>query len=161
MQVFGLAMDEHTQSPILVLKNEAQDRVLSIWIGAMEAMSISLAINKVAFPRPMTHDLLLSVIAGLDADVVRVEITDMEEGTYFAELVLDGQSGERRVDSRPSDAIALAVRAEAPVFASAAVLEQAGIASGESRYAVLQTEEAEQWNEELEKLSADDFKYKM
>ncbi|MDD4732954.1 MAG: bifunctional nuclease family protein, partial [Desulfovibrio sp.] len=115
----------------------------------------------VAFPRPMTHDLLLSVIAGLDADVVRVEITDMEEGTYFAELVLDGQSGERRVDSRPSDAIALAVRAEAPVFASAAVLEQAGIASGESRYAVLQTEEAEQWNEELEKLSADDFKYKM
>jgi hypothetical protein len=161
MQVFGLAMDEHTQSPILVLKNEAQDRVLPIWIGAMEAMSISLAINKVAFPRPMTHDLLLSVIAGLDADVVRVEITDMEEGTYFAELVLDGQGGERRVDSRPSDAIALAVRAEAPVFASAAVLEQAGIASGESRYAVLQTEEAEQWNEELEKLSADDFKYKM
>ncbi|MDD4732577.1 MAG: bifunctional nuclease family protein, partial [Desulfovibrio sp.] len=117
MQVFGLAMDEHTQSPILVLKNEAQDRVLPIWIGAMEAMSISLAINKVAFPRPMTHDLLLSVIAGLDADVVRVEITDMEEGTYFAELVLDGQGGERRVDSRPSDAIALAVRAEAPVFA--------------------------------------------
>jgi bifunctional DNase/RNase len=127
----------------------------------MEAMAISLALNKVDFPRPMTHDLLLSAIIGLGAVVSGVEITRVEEGTYFAELVLRLGDEERRIDSRPSDAIALAVRAEAPVFVAEGVLAEAGISSGESQHAVFKTDAAKKWTEELEKISADDFKYKM
>lgn len=159
MQVFGLAMDEQNKAPILILKDVAEENVLPIWIGAMEAMSISLALNNVDFPRPMTHDLLLNVLTELGVGVESVEIVRMEEGTFYAELVLGER--ERRVDCRPSDAIALAVRVEAPVFVAEEVLEQAGIQSGESRYAVFETEEAQQWTEELENISEDDFKYKM
>ncbi|SKA77633.1 hypothetical protein SAMN02745704_01012 [Paucidesulfovibrio gracilis DSM 16080] len=159
MQVFGLAMDEQNKAPILILKDVAEEKVLPIWIGAMEAMSISLALNNVDFPRPMTHDLLLNVLTELGVGVESVEIVRMEEGTFYAELVLGER--ERRVDCRPSDAIALAVRVEAPVFVAEEVLEQAGIQSGESRYAVFETEEAQQWTEELENISEDDFKYKM
>ena len=161
LRVFGLALDEKNQSPVLILKDLAEEKVLPIWIGAMEAMAISLALNKVDFPRPMTHDLLLSAISGLGAVVSGVEITRVEEGTYFAELVLRLGEEERRIDSRPSDAIALAVRAEAPVFVAEAVLAEAGIASGESQHAVFKTDAAKKWTEELEKISADDFKYKM
>lgn len=161
LRVFGLALDEKNQSPVLILKDLEDVKVLPIWIGAMEAMAISLALNKVDFPRPMTHDLLLSVIIGMGAAISGVEITRVEEGTYYAELVLRLGDQETRIDSRPSDAIALAVRAEAPVFVAEAVLAEAGIASGESRYAVFKTEEAEKWTEELEKISEDDFKYKM
>jgi bifunctional DNase/RNase len=161
LRVFGLALDEKNQSPVLILKDLAEEKVLPIWIGAMEAMAISLALNKVDFPRPMTHDLLLSAIIGLGAVVSGVEITRVEEGTYFAELVLRLGDEERRIDSRPSDAIALAVRAEAPVFVAEGVLAEAGISSGESQHAVFKTDAAKKWTEELEKISADDFKYKM
>lgn len=161
LRVFGLALDEKNQSPVLILKDLDEEKVLPIWIGAMEAMAISLALNKVEFPRPMTHDLLLSTITCLGAEVTGVEITRVQEGTYYAELVLHLGEEEKRIDSRPSDAIALAVRAEAPVFAARAVLDEAGIASGESRYAVFKTEGTRKWTEELEKLSPDDYKYKM
>ncbi|MGE4293130.1 MAG: bifunctional nuclease family protein [Desulfovibrio sp.] len=161
LRVFGLALDEKNQSPVLILKDLTDEKVLPIWIGAMEAMAISMALNKVEFPRPMTHDLLLAVISGLGAAVFAVEITRVQEGTYYAELVLRLGDQEKRIDSRPSDAIALAVRAEAPVFAAEAVLAEAGISAGERRYAVLKTEGTDQWTEELEKISADDFKYKM
>ena len=161
MQIYGLAMDEKTQAPVLILKGPSEERVLPIWIGAMEAMAISLALNKVAFPRPMTHDLLLLVIAGLGGRVERVEITKLEEGTFYAELVVDMNGEVRRIDSRPSDAIAVAVRAEASVFVSGEVLEEAGTQSPDAYEAVLKTDEAEKWTEELEKLDLDDTKYKM
>ena len=88
VDIFGLALDETTKSPILVLKDEGDTRVLPIWIGAMEAMSISMAINKIPFQRPMTHDLLLNVIGDMGGIVVRVEIIAIENGTFFAEIVV-------------------------------------------------------------------------
>ncbi|WFS61046.1 bifunctional nuclease family protein [Pseudodesulfovibrio thermohalotolerans] len=161
VEIFGLALDEAGKSPIIVLKDEAETVVLPIWIGAMEAMAISMAINQVPFPRPMTHDLLLNTIRAMGGTVTRVEITDIENGTFFAELVIASGDETWRIDSRPSDAIALAVRAECPILAGESVLEEAGGPFPEHPEAVIKTEDAEKWQDELDKLSEDDIKYKM
>ena len=160
MEIFGLALDENNKSPIIILKGEEGGRVLPIWIGAMEAMAISMALKKVPFPRPMTHDLLFNTIRDLGGTIARVEITDIEEGTFYAEIVVDIEGGTRRIDSRPSDAIALAVRAECPILAGEEVLEAAGVPLQEGE-SVIKTEDAEKWMEELNRLSEDDTKYKM
>ncbi|MCM0756213.1 bifunctional nuclease family protein [Desulfovibrio aminophilus] len=161
VEVFGLALDEKSQAPVLILKAVDGERILPIWIGAMEAMAISVALNKVAFPRPMTHDLLLNVLRGLGGQVSRVEVTTVEEGTFFAEIVISKGGETLRVDSRPSDAMALALRAEAPLFVSEQVLEQAGTMSPGAYEAVLKSEDADKWTEELEKLTENGNKYKM
>ena len=161
VEIFGMALDEAGKSPIIVLKDETETRVLPIWIGTMEAMSISMAINKVDFPRPMTHDLLLSVIGQMGGTVNRVEVTDIENGTFFAEIVVDMKSETRRIDSRPSDAIALAVRAECPILVGEEVLAQAGAPFPEHAEAVITTKDSDKWLDELDKLSEDEIKYKM
>ena len=161
VDIFGLALDEKSKSPILVLKDETDARVLPIWIGAMEAMSISMAINRIPFHRPMTHDLLLNVIRDMGGVVVKVEISNIENGTFFAEIVVSMGDEIKRIDSRPSDAIALAVRAECPIFVGEAVLEEAGAQHHEENQAVIKTEDSDTWMDELEKLSEDNTKYKM
>jgi len=161
MDIFGLALDENSKAPILVLKEAGGERVLPIWIGAMEAMAISVAINAVPFPRPMTHDLLLGTILGLGWSVEAVEVTDIREGTFFAEIVTARGDEVRRLDSRPSDAIALAVRAKCPIRAAGHVLEQGGGAMQQGTERVIKTDSADKWAEELEKFSEDDIKYKM
>ena len=161
MHVVGLALDEKNQAPVLILKDEAEQVVLPIWIGAMEAMSISMVLNKVAFPRPMTHDLLLATLRDLGGRLDAIEVTRMEGGTFFAELVVDVEGEARRIDSRPSDAIALALRCDAVIRVAPAVLEEAGAPAEPEQEAVLSDEEAEKWTEELENLSIDDLKYKM
>lgn len=161
MKVFGLAMDEKSQAPVLILKNSTEERVLPIWIGAMEAMSISLALNKVVFPRPMTHDLLLSVVEGLGGHVNAVEVTNIDDGTFYAELVVDHGGEILRIDSRPSDAIAVAVRAEAAILVHEEVLEEAGTHTVADYEKVLKSDESDKWAEELEKFSEEDSKYKM
>ncbi|GAB7079740.1 bifunctional nuclease family protein [Megalodesulfovibrio paquesii] len=162
MKVYGLALDEDTQVPVLVLKDLAGNTVLPIWIGAMEAMAISLALNNVSMPRPMTHDLLLSALKALDARVEGVEVVSLQDGTYYAEIrVLQGES-LRRVDCRPSDGIALALRAEAPIRVHEDVLAQAATDSlQETGTPVLKTEDADKWSDLLEKLNVEDTKYKM
>lgn len=160
MKVYGLALDETSQVPVLILKDEADTVVLPIWIGAMEAMAISLALNNVEFPRPMTHDLLLNSIHDLSGDVQAIEVIRLEEGTYFAEIVVMQDDREVRIDSRPSDAIALALRAEVGIRVSEDVLDKAGTAPDDQQ-PVIKTEDAEKWNEVLEKFSDDDSKYKM
>lgn len=160
MEIFGLALDDNNKAPILLLKGE-EHRVLPIWIGAVEAMAISMALNQVPFPRPMTHDLLLNVIRDMGGTVKRVEITDIEEGTFYAEIIVETEGGTRQIDSRPSDAIALAVRAECPISVGEDVLESAGVPYHEDGETVLKTEDADKWLEELNKLSEDDTKYKM
>ncbi len=160
MRVFGLAMDEKNQTPVLILKDSSDELVLPIWIGAMEAMSISLALNEVDFPRPMTHDLILLVIDGLGARIVSIDVVRLEEGTFFAEIVVDLDGEERRIDSRPSDAIAVAVRASAPIRVAQAVLDEAAVKSMDGYEEVLKSEEAEKWTEELQRLDPDS-KYKM
>ena len=161
VEIFGMALDETGKSPIIVLKDEAETRVLPIWIGTMEAMAISMAINKVEFPRPMTHDLLLNIIGQMGGSVNRVEVTDIEKGTFFAEIVVDMKSETRRIDSRPSDAIALAVRTECPILVGEEVMAQAGAPFPEHAETVITTEDSDKWLDELDKLSEDEIKYKM
>jgi hypothetical protein len=160
MKVFGLALDEESQVPVLVLKDDEEEKTLPIWIGAMEAMAISLTLNNVALPRPMTHDLLLSTIRGMGGEITRIEVTDLQEGTYYAELVITIGGEEKRIDSRPSDAIALALRAEAEIFVNETVLENVDTEKAEST-PVIKTEDADQWTEILEKFQGEGSKYKM
>lgn len=161
VEIFGMALDENSKAPILILKDESESRVLPIWIGAVEAMSISMAINKVPFQRPMTHDLMLNVIADLGGEVFSVEIVRIEEGTFYAEIIVTVDGTPRRIDSRPSDAIALAVRAGCPMFVDEAVIDEAGAPFQGNAEAVITTEDSAKWMDELEKLSEDETKYKM
>lgn len=161
MKVFGMALDEKSQAPILILKNEAEALVLPIWIGAVEAMSITMALNKVPFPRPMTHDLLLSSMHSLGGVLNQVQVTDIQDGTFFAELVILQKDTEHRVDCRPSDAIALAVRADSPIFVDAEVIKGAGVSEEGLQQNIVKSEEPDKWKELLEGLEEDDTKYKM
>lgn len=161
MKVYGLALEEGSQVPVLVLKDMDEVQALPIWIGAMEAMAISLVLNDVKLPRPMTHDLLLNMVRGLGAAIDRVEVVRLENGTYFAEVVLVVGGKEKRVDSRPSDAVALALRAECPILVADEILEEvAGDVSGQ-QHAVIKTDDADKWKDLLDQLSEDDSKYKM
>ena len=161
MNVFGLALDEESQVPVLILKDATEKSVLPIWIGAMEAMAISLALNEVKLPRPMTHDLLLRVILALDAHVVAVNVISLTEGTYYADIELEVEGGIRRVDSRPSDAIALALRAKAPILVDESVLSQVAKESKEASVVEFASDDSEKWTELLEKYDPNDTKYKM
>ncbi|MCK9240329.1 bifunctional nuclease family protein [Desulfocurvus sp.] len=164
MKVYGLALDEASNVPVLVLKDLGEEQTLPIWIGAMEAMAISLVLNNVSLPRPMTHDLLVSLAAALGATITRVEVTRLEAGTYYAEVELDQGGTLRRLDARPSDAVAVALRARCPIFVARAVLDDVARdaeASAAGASPVLKTEEAAKWNDLLEKFSGKDSKYKM
>lgn len=187
MFVGGLVLDPNTQAPVIVLKDESGDICLPIWIGIAEATSIASAIKQVTMARPLTHDLMNDVFLELGIKVERVVITELKESTYYAELVL--AFGEKAIilDSRPSDAIALALRATAPIYVMPQVLDQAKMtfaqtfgpspSSGNPEKAgdeegAEQGEEAprkpdfknidkDKWNEILSELDPDDFKYKM
>jgi len=147
--------------PILILKDASDTHVLPIWIGAMEAMAISMAINKVAMPRPMTHDLVLNVMQALGGKLDHVEILSIEKGTYYASLVVTAGDVTTRIDSRPSDSIALALKAGVPIMASKSMLEQALSQQKGEYQAVIEGEDAKQWTEILAKYNLDDIKYKM
>ncbi len=125
LQVAGLSVDETSKSPILVLRHNQSGQIIPIWIGAMEAMSISFALNDNKSPRPLTHDLTLNAIAALRGELIRVEINDLREGTFMAELVVAAGTKPVRIDCRPSDAVALAIRARVPVMVHQHVLRAA------------------------------------
>ncbi|WP_045222302.1 bifunctional nuclease family protein [Desulfonatronum thioautotrophicum] len=161
MHIYGLALDEDSQVPVLILKDKEEKQVLPIWIGAMEAVAISMVLNDVRLPRPMTHDLLLQAIEALGGEVRNVDVVRLQDNTYFAEIVVLQGEALKRIDSRPSDAIALGLRAQVPIRVSEEVLAHI-VEVREKRYqAVLKTEDAQQWNEILEKYTIDDTKYKM
>lgn len=130
MFVGGLVLDPATQAPIVILKDESGAITLPIWIGIPEATSIASAIKQVTMARPLTHDLFFDLLLDVGVTVQRVVITELKESTYFAELVL-GQ-GDRVIvlDSRPSDAIAMALRASAPIYVAQSVLDQAKVTFG-------------------------------
>ena len=161
MKIFGLALDEQSQVPLLILKDKDDQKVLPIWIGAMEAMSISISLNKVNISRPLTHDLMLETLNTLGAEIERVAVIDLREGTYYAEIHLRHQDQTHLIDSRPSDAIALAVRAEAPIMASEDLLAQVAKQFTQDHEVVLKDEESKKWTDFLEKFDIDDMKYKM
>ena len=128
MFVGGLVMDPATQAPIVVLKDESGSVTLPIWIGMAEATSIASAIKQVTMARPLTHDLMYDLLLDLGVTVQRVVITELKDSTYFAELVLAQGDKVLILDARPSDAIALSLRASAPVYVAQQVLDQAKVA---------------------------------
>lgn len=128
MFVGGLVLDPKTQAPVIILKDEQARYCVPIWIGMAEATSIASAIKQMVMPRPLTHDLMFSILNESGVHVERVVITDLKDSTYFAELVLS--QGEKAIimDSRPSDAIAIALRASAPIYVTSSVVDQAKVA---------------------------------
>jgi bifunctional DNase/RNase len=128
MEVVAVRIELPGNSPVVILREIVDpERLLPIFIGQPEATAIAFALDGVVTPRPMTHDLLCDVLEELGAKLTSVEITAVEAGTYYADLVLQLAAGERRVSSRPSDAMALALRLDAPIFVSPTLVDEAGI----------------------------------
>lgn len=125
MSIKGLMLDPISNSPIVVLKDGEDKLYLPIWVGIFEANAIALQLENIATPRPMTHDLLRDVIRHAEARVLRIVINDLKDSTFFARIEMSIQGRAVEVDARPSDAIALALRTEAPIFVEQAVLDQA------------------------------------
>ena len=127
MVVYGVSFDVSNKQPIVLLKTEEGNRYLPIWIGHPEAAAILMKLQNAELPRPMTHDLLMSILGHLEAKLERVLVTELRDNTFYAIINLETGAGKMDVDSRPSDAIALAVRADAPIFASIELLDSSGI----------------------------------
>jgi bifunctional DNase/RNase len=125
MTIKGLMVDPITNMPIVILKDKQGDRVLPIWVGIFEANAIALQIENVATPRPMTHDLLRNIISDLDGRVDRVVVSDLKENTFYAVIHMTVRGEPVAVDSRPSDAIALALRTRAPILVEESVIDNA------------------------------------
>ena len=186
MFVGGILLDPNTNAPVVVLKDESGQVCLPIWIGLAEATSIASVLKKLQMARPLTHDLMHTVFQEIGVRLERIVITELKDSTYFAELVF--ALGEKAiiVDARPSDAIALALREQSPIYVTQQVLDQAKIAftaqetapassadpkakpeeaskSGEGHPALqnLSNLDPEKWREILNELNPDDFKYKM
>jgi bifunctional DNase/RNase len=127
VKVQSLGLDRTSNTPVLILRETEGDRVLPIWIGPGEASAIAMQLADMKFSRPLTHDLLASVISGLGGNLIHVVITRVAESTYYAELVIDRAGRRVSVDARPSDSIAVALRADARIFAEEELLERAAI----------------------------------
>jgi bifunctional DNase/RNase len=129
--IASLSVDSRTNQPVIVLRPvteaKGQGRILPIWIGHPEAAAILFALEGTQLPRPLTHDLLRNVLETLDVVLERVEITRIEDGTFYAALILRGEERTLAVDARPSDSIALALRTAAPIFVAESVLEEAAV----------------------------------
>ena len=127
MVIYGVSFDLVGQQPIVLLKTTGGNRYLPIWIGQPEAASILMKLQGTSSPRPLTHDLFTVTLALLDAEVVRVCVTELRENTFHATITIRQNGSELEIDSRPSDAIALAVRTDAPIFADDSVIEESAI----------------------------------
>lgn len=153
LELVGVRVELPHNQPIVLLKERTGERFLPIWIGAVEATSIAFALQGVVTARPMTHDLMRDLLSNLQVEVDRIVVTELREGTFYAEIHMtqDGQSVT--VSSRPSDAIALAVRATVPVYADEEVLSEAGIEIEDE-----DEDEVERFKEFLDQVSPEDFK---
>lgn len=154
MHLVGVRIELPSNQPIVLLREAEGSRFLPIWIGAVEATAIAYALEGVKPQRPLTHDLLRSVVESLGAEVDRVVVTELKGGIYYADLVFRRNGEEVHVSSRPSDAIALAARTAAPLFASPEVLEEAGVEIRDED----EEAEVERFREFLDDVSPEDFK---
>jgi len=127
MLIYGVSFDLVGKQPIVLLKTADGNKFLPIWIGHPEAAAILMKLQSQSPPRPMTHDLLSDMLEQLEAQVVRITVTELRENTFYAQITVQQDGREIEVDSRPSDAIALAIRAEAPIFAADRVIEESAI----------------------------------
>lgn len=162
MSISKLTMDPITNSPIVILKEVNGDKTLPIWIGLMEATAIASKMEKIDFDRPMTHDLLQNIIELLDAKVDKIEICDLRNNVYYALIHILHKDQKIQLDARPSDALALSLRVNAPIYVSEEVIDKSKHIDLMSAEAEVRTEEGKKWQEILENLNPEDFgKYKM
>jgi bifunctional DNase/RNase len=179
MKVAGIILDPSNNVPVLILKDRDERYTVPIWIGIVEASAIATELEKTEMPRPMTHDLLRNVLRELGATVERIEVTELRDNTFFAAIHLRTAAGPRVLDSRPSDAVALALRVSAPIFVEERVIAQLGSREEEqeapkpgkqprtgpvliSNLDPADRFDKEKWAEFLESLDPEDFgKYKM
>ncbi|MBN1830763.1 MAG: bifunctional nuclease family protein [Deltaproteobacteria bacterium] len=161
MLVSGLTLDPLTNSPIVILKEVDGERTLPIWIGLLEATAIASELEGIKFSRPMTHDLLKTIIDSIDIEINKVEVCDLRNNTYYASIYLTHKGKQISIDARPSDALALSLRVDAPIFVDEEVIEKSKqidlTTAPEDK-----TEQGKKWQDILEKLDPEDFgKYKM
>ena len=163
MSVGGLTLDPVTKTPIVILKDRDNKLNLPIWIGLLEATAMATELEGIKMARPMTHDLLRNVLVELGASVECVEITDLRDNTYFALIHLRINGVQRAIDSRPSDAISLALRMKSPIYVDKRVIESSSVLqqNDDEPASNLSNVSRDKWAEILEKMSPDDFKYKM
>lgn len=161
VNIAGLAMDPASNTPIIILKSDDDDRTVPIWIGLLEATSIASAMRSVQFDRPMTHDLFKNFMEIQKVGVAKVEVYDLKDNTYFARICCISEEKTFSMDARPSDAIAIALRFSAPIYVDDKVFVKSKTGEGDAEV-LDKSEEGKKWADYLENLSPDDFgKYKV
>lgn len=154
MKVMGIALDTRTGSPIVVLHDIENRRALPIWIGSAEASSIIRKIENLGVSRPMTHDLVISIIEKTGFKIDKIEINDVEKETYYATIFLEGKDGKTvEIDSRPSDAIAIAIRVDAPIYVTSNVLATGSVSTDSAK----DEEEAQEFKSFIQSIKPSDF----
>ncbi|MBM4272152.1 MAG: bifunctional nuclease family protein [Deltaproteobacteria bacterium] len=162
MKVAGLTIDPLTNTPIVILKDAEEKKAIPIWIGLFEASAIATELEKITFSRPMTHDLINDILKIINIEIIKIEIHDLRNNTFFANIHLLKEGKSLVVDSRPSDAIAIALRAGAPIFVDEKVIEKSRNVDFGKKITELDKMKDEKLKEFLENLSPEDFgKYKM
>jgi bifunctional DNase/RNase len=157
MKVRGLALDPMSNMPIIILRDDEDKRSLPIWVGIFEANAIALELEKISTPRPMTHDLIKNIIETIEARVLKVVVTDLRDNTFFAVIHLQVGETEHTVDSRPSDAIALALRVTAPIYVDEDVVRKARTLEVTKEAEPAKAEDPEKLREWLQNIKPEDF----
>jgi len=161
VSIAGLTMDPASNTPIIILKSEEDEQAVPIWIGLLEATSIASALQNIKYDRPMTHDLLKNFADTLEISIVKVEVCDLKDNTFYARIYFVSKDQSFDIDARPSDAIALALRFKAPIYVEDSVMQKSKITDSEAEV-VDTSEEGKKWADYLANLSPDDFgKYKV
>jgi len=156
VSIAGLTMDPASNTPIIILKSEKNNQALPIWIGLLEATSIASPLQHIKYERPMTHDLFKNFTELLDISISKIEVCDLKDNTFYAKIYFISKDGNFEMDARPSDAIALALRFDAPIFVADEIMQKSKMGDGEAE--VLDTsEEGKKWADYLESLSPEDF----
>jgi bifunctional DNase/RNase len=155
MSIYGVSFDLIGKQPIVLLKTADGNRYLPIWIGQSEATAILMKLQGATAPRPLTHDLLVNILSELDAEIVRVTVTELRENTFHASITVQHAGAELEIDSRSSDAIAVAIRAQAPIFAADEVIAQSAIEFDADE--VNEEDIVDEFKRFLDRVSAEDF----
>jgi uncharacterized protein len=158
MSIYGINLDLFSSSPIVILKVEDENRYLPIWIGQPEARSILMKLQNQEFSRPLTHDLAVNLVAELGGSMEKVTVTELRDSTFFATISVQIEGRTVEIDSRPSDAIALAVRAGAEIFAADDVIEEAAVVFEEAMEEAPEEEVVDKFKDWMNRVSPEDFK---
>lgn len=163
MYVHAITIDPDSKSPILILKEKDGERILPVWIGLLEATAIATQMEKLEFERPMTHDLAVNMLRIMDIHMPDIEIYDIRDNTYYANITLTSKKETVAVDARPSDAVAMALRTGAEIKVDESVLEHTShtVSSGVAEAGANQSDQQERWLKVLEELDTDSIKYKI